>query len=299
MAGTEKQQCRLVVGDLVMDLNCYPPALADVLANWFIQEASDRPADLDLDLELVAHEDIPELPNSLLANKLVGSDGSFDVAGGLITGCLDRTGARGSIRPKATLARGRLLRILEQIFYQAFHSANTLRGGDACLVHSSAVIADGAGFLFVGPSGAGKSTVAQLSTNHHVLGDEMQLLAPEGEGFTVRSTPFNGTFRSKLPGQAPLRAIFILEQADAHRLTAIGPAEAASALAAEIVPPVGLDELPTPDTLPAMVEYAARILEYTPVWRLEFLPDPGFWEILATEFNLEIGDGPGDRSDQP
>ncbi len=86
------------------------------------------------------------------------------------------------------------MRILEQIFYQAFWSARRAAGLDAFLIHSSAVIVDGRGFLFVGPSEAGKSTVARLSAAHHVLGDEMNLVRSSGAGLTLVGTIFNGLF---------------------------------------------------------------------------------------------------------
>ncbi|MBK7188683.1 MAG: hypothetical protein IPH86_08440 [bacterium] len=103
---------------------------------------------------------------------------------------------------KAALSR-RSLRIFEQL-YQAYASARQRPDKTAWLVHPSAVIADGQGFLFVGPSEAGKSTVAKLSSQLHVLGDEMNLLAPRaGGGWDLIGTPFNGLFRARKPGRAP------------------------------------------------------------------------------------------------
>jgi hypothetical protein len=177
---------------------------------------------------------------------------------------------------------------MEQVFYQAFHSARQAAGSEAFLVHSSAVIAKGSGFLFVGPSEAGKTTAAMNSTAHHILGDEMTLVLPEDESILLEGTPFNGTFKEKKPGKAPLRAVFLLKQASRHRISTMDKAEAASLIAAEVVPPVGLDQIPGPETIPAMVDMAACILDRVPVFVLELLPDPGFWAVIDDHFKLGL-----------
>jgi hypothetical protein len=183
------------------------------------------------------------------------------------------------------------MRIWEQVLYQAFISAQRARGGEGFLVHSAAVIAEGRGFLFVGPSEAGKSTAAENSRAHHVLGDEMNLVRPgAGNSFEVVGTLFNGTFKEKRPGRAPLAGVFVLEQAPHHALVPIGRAEAVAALSTEIVPPVGLDEIPDAATVPAMVETAAGLVERCEVLRLECLPDPGFWQVIGPRFGLTTTD---------
>jgi hypothetical protein len=57
-------------------------------------------------------------------------------------------------------------------------------------------------------------------------------------------------------------------------------------LAGEIVPPVGLDEIPGPDTLPRMVDAAQAIAANTTLKVLRFTPDPGFWKTLEGAFGL-------------
>ena len=205
-------------------------------------------------------------------------------AGGLITGRYDSASRRGVIRAKQLLFEIPLFRVLEQIFYQAFHSARSVSGHDAQMIHSSAVIADGAGFLFVGPSEAGKSTAAACSAAYHVIGDEMNLLEWTPDGLMLEGTGFNGLFRDKAPGRAPLKAVFLLKKTPEHALSLVPPAQAATALAAEIVPPVGLASIPDETTLPAMVDSASRILQSVAVRCLEFRPDAGFWPVILKEF---------------
>ncbi len=279
---------RLDLGGAVIAVHCEPAEFAIGLANWFGRPSAGAEPHIRVDLELVPHPDVPDLPNSLVTTKVLAEDGSFDIAGGLITGRFNAADGRGNIRAKGTLIRGPLMRILEQIFYQAFWSARRAAGLDAFLIHSSAVIVDGRGFLFVGPSEAGKSTVARLSAGHHVLGDEMNLVLNTGESLAVVGTVFNGLFKGKQPGSAPLAGVFLLKQAPRHALTEAPLLEAVTALAAEIVPPVGLDEVPTRDTLPGMVALAETLAGKTDLKYLEFLPDDGFWQVIAAEYGLEI-----------
>ena len=180
------------------------------------------------------------------------------------------------------------MRILEQIFYQAFWSARRAAGLEAFLIHSSAVIVDGRGFLFVGPSEAGKSTVASLSSDYHVLGDEMNLVRDTENGLVLVGTLFNGLFKDKQPGEAPLAGVFLLKQAPHHALTKAPLLEAVTSLAAEMVPPVGLDEIATRETLPQMMGLAETLATKSELKFLEFLPDDGFWNVIAAEFGLAL-----------
>lgn len=282
------QEYRLDLGGSVIGFHCFPPPFAAFLGHWFDRPSSPAPAHIDLEFELIPHEESLFLPNTLLRTKTVTPAGGFDIDGGLFRGHYDPQQRRGRIEAKAVLSRGRLMRVMEQIFYQAFFSARQASGRDSVLIHSSAVIAGGQGFLFVGPSEAGKSTAAGNSSRFHVLGDEMNLVHFTPDGVVLEGTPFNGTFRHKKPGSAPLRAVFLLNQAPRHAIVPVGGAEAGSILAAEVVPPVGLDQVPTPATVPAMVDQAARIVGAVPVVRLDLLPDPGFWDVIANEYDLQL-----------
>jgi hypothetical protein len=219
------------------------------------------------------------VPNSLLLTKRADGDG-FDIADGLIRGHFDAQAGRGRVVVRSTLLRGQMMRVFEQLIYQMFHSAVKRSGYPAVLVHSSGVVRDGRGYLFVGPSGMGKSTVAELSRAYAVLNDEMNLIEFADDGLTLVGTPFNGFFTAKVPGRAPLAAILLLEQAAAHAVAAADPAAAVAAVAAQITPPVGLQDLAPPETRNAMLDLADRLLRRLPARRLRFRRDPGFWDVI-------------------
>lgn len=279
---------RLDLGGCVIAFHCDPAPFSGFLSYWFDRPTTLKDPHIHLEMELVPHRESLKLPNTLLQTKTVDGKGGFDIDNGLIRGYYDPTTRRGKIEAKAVLAQGELMRVMEQIFYQAFFSARQAAGLDSILVHSSAAIADGQGFLFVGPSEAGKSTAILNSSAHHVLGDEMNLIHFTEEGLVLEGSPFNGLFRDKKPGKAPLRAVFLLNQASRHSIEEIGSAEAGSILAAEIVPMVSLDEVPGVNTVPDMVEVAAKVIGQTSVKRLNLLPDPGFWSVIAKKYNLAL-----------
>lgn len=299
---------RLDVGGAVIGLRCPQPGLAEGLSAWFGVPSSAQDAAITLDLEVVGHDDAPAFPRSLLTTKRLLQQGAgatagaqpFDIADGLATGWYDATAGRGALRVKAALLDGHYARIFEQLLYQAHASARRRLGQAAWLVHSSAVIVDGQGFLFVGPSGAGKSTVARLSAGRHVLGDEMNLLLPRpGGGWDVAGTPFNGLFRAKRPGRAPLRAVLLLAHGPRHELCEVDPAEAVAVLGGEIVPPVGLDQAPGPGTLPAMIDAAHAVAAQVTLKSLRFTPDAGFWTLLADSFGLAAACNDPSRGQEP
>jgi hypothetical protein len=293
VAGPRDNRYVIDLAGVAIGLECRQPALAEGLARWFGTPSAPVEPTILLDLEMVPHEDTPVLPNSLLTTKTVGAGGEFDIADGLIRGYYDQVARRGELKAKGVLLEGRLMRIFEQVLYQAHVSARQAAGLPGFLVHSAGVVADHRGFLFVGPSEAGKTTAALNSMAWHVLGDEMILVIPGGNGPEIVGTSFNGTFRDKHPGRAPLAGVFLLEQAPRHALLPVGQAEATATIAGEIVPPVGLDELPGARTLAAMTDLAAQLVDRVEVARLELLPDPGFWRIIAERFSLATPAGAG------
>ena len=282
-----EREYRLRVGEVVIGLVCPDTAFARAMAEYFAQASDPAEPQVRLDLKLVPHTENPEVPNSLILYKTVGPNG-FDIADGLIRGHYDPTTGAGELHVKTILTNGRMTRVFEQILYQAFHSARQRAGYDACLIHSAGVIKDGDGFLFVGPSDAGKTTIARLSADHTVLNDEMNLVEFRPDGIRLVGTPFNGHFRTKQPGNAPLAAVILLGKGHKHALEPMGSGEATGAIAIQITPPVGLDQLADDTTPQTMLDLSSRLVLATEVRKLVFTPDAGFWPLLTRD----LGSGP-------
>jgi hypothetical protein len=100
--------------------------------------------------------------------------------------------------------------------------ARVLAGRQACYLHSSAVIVEGAGLLFLGHSGAGKSTMAgMLDGRAQLLCDDRNIVRRWPDGFRVHGTWSHGEIPRVSAASAPLRAILLLTKAEENRLVKV------------------------------------------------------------------------------
>jgi energy-coupling factor transporter ATP-binding protein EcfA2 len=144
------------------------------------------------------------------------------------------------------------------------------------LVHAAGLERNGLGYLFTGPSGAGKSTVCRVSKDALILNDDLVVLRETESELEVWATPFSNPKQNKPnPGTAKLRSVFILCQAEFHK---VEPENAAIALADLIskTPIVAA----FPENVKILLERCQRFLSHVQVYRLHFLPDDQFWRII-------------------
>lgn len=93
---------------------------------------------------------------------------------------------------------------------------------EGCYLHSSGVVLEGKGLLFVGHSEAGKSTmVTMLKDKAEILCDDRMIVRRWQEGFRVHGTWSHGDVPEVSAGSAPLRAILFLEKARENRLISL------------------------------------------------------------------------------
>jgi hypothetical protein len=283
MAAKDANECRIRMGEVVVSLESSSPEYAASLQDYFGLGRVDEEPHVRLRLEVTPVGAARDVPNSLLASKRLEA-GEFVIDPDLVRGRYDPGGGAGTIAVNCLLTKGQSTRIFEQLIQQAFYSGRERCGCDGFLVHSSAVVRGGAGFLFVGPSEAGKTTVAQLSREHVVLNDEMGLIVFDGDGVELHGTPFNGYFKEKSEGSAPLKAVFLLEKGASHEIRPVGRAKAMTLLATQVVPPVGLSDVLTHRAREAALDVAERLSSRVPVQVLRFSPDPGFWDLIDRAF---------------
>ncbi len=100
--------------------------------------------------------------------------------------------------------------------------ARVLADHQGCMFHSSGVVLDDRGFLFVGHSGAGKSTmVKMLIDKAEILCDERIVVRKGQDGFRIHGTWTHGEIPIFSPSSSPLTAILFLSQASENRITPI------------------------------------------------------------------------------
>ncbi len=284
MLSVKKNEYHLAVGNRVLGMSFYPSRYAALFREYFGAEFSQEKADIHLELRITQRKKATGIENSLFTSKSLTKTG-FMIADGLVRGMYDKKTKEGTIRINKILTVKPTIRVFEQLLYQAYYSAKKNYGCDEFLIHSAGVLHRGLGYLFVGSPGAGKTTVAGLSLPDTVLNDEINLISFVKNGAHVQSTPFNGLFKEKSAGYGQLRAVLLLRQSSEHKLKDIKGVDAVKVLAREIVPPIGLDEEITPTVRASMLDMADRIRKSVPVYRLEFLPNRGFWKLIDQEIS--------------
>ncbi|MDY6968456.1 MAG: hypothetical protein SVR08_07370 [Spirochaetota bacterium] len=283
MAKKRSREFRLKVGEYVIGMICRLKKHIEYFETYFGINNSDEEADIQLRTKFISHKKILDIPDSMFNAKVIEDD-KFIMGDNLVSGQINPETGLGTVRIKIGLFKGTAVRVLEQVLYQAFYNAVKLNNADSFLIHSSGVIYKNKGYLFVGPSESGKSTIADLSSDYHILNDEICHIGYRDSQVIISSTPFNGLYRKKYAGSAVLESIFILEQAKHHKIRDVKKSIAVKLLAKEIVPPVGLNELIDQKTFVSMIDMADRLYRSVPIKKLEFLPDNQFWHEIDNEF---------------
>ena len=271
-------QLKLAVGPVTIGLEFEEENLLSHFYEYFSGQVSEDEPQININIRFTDEGDFTTVPNSLFLTKKTGEN-SFEAGNGLIKGQFNKKLNKWTFIVHYLIVKGEYARVFEQILYQAYTSVS--QNGNTSLIHSSGVIKDGWGYLFVGPSESGKSTVALLSQKFQVINDEINIVNLNSDTPILEGTPFNGLYREKKAGKAPLKGIFILNQAPFHGVERIGGGKAIKPLAQEIIPPIGLDEELSSTTYLKMMDKAKNISETVPIYRLDFLPDDGFWDIIS------------------
>jgi len=161
-------------------------------------------------------------------------------------------------------------------FTRIVFSCLAVQAGGA-LIHAAAAVRHGGALVFFGPSGSGKSTVASLAGDYLVLNDDLVALLPSDKCWTVFSTPYWNQYRGKndRPRWAPLVGLFRLVQDRRVFLEVVSSGEALAELLA-CVPVIGQSALLSAQLL----TICANVLDQIPFYRLHFLPDDSFWNII-------------------
>lgn len=272
--------CRIKVGSTVIEIQCPARGLAERFKRYFrspVEESDTSTIAVFLDTD--ANGKRRRIPDSLFIGKSV-EKGFFTMGGGVLRGDYVSGKMDVKLRVDARLLSGRLVRIFEQFLYQAFYSDPVNRSRNSFLIHASGVIHNGKGFVFTGPSGSGKSTIAKLSAENPVLNDEICLVTFEGGRVWVSYTPFNGFFKKKTESRAPLNAVFLISHGKKHSILRMDHAKASTALLQQIVPPIGIDEAISGDTISRIFDLAESLQKKVPVYGLAFTRDAGFWNEI-------------------
>jgi len=112
---------------------------------------------------------------------------------------------------------------------------NRLLQAGVLIVHGSAIVLEGRGYVFFGPSGAGKTTISRWwkEAGAQLLNDDRVAIFRDTTGvWQVAGTPWHGEEPIVCPASAPLHAVVRLRQANENLIRALDPVTALAELTA-------------------------------------------------------------------
>jgi radical SAM protein with 4Fe4S-binding SPASM domain len=145
--------------------------------------------------------------------------------------------------------------------------AHVLSHRQAFYLHSSAMLVDGRGIMFVGPSDAGKSTTLKMfNDTEDILCDDRNIVRKWNDTWHVHGTWSHGEIPTVSDKSAPLAAIFFLEQSRSNRLIPVDDlAQRKQRLLPRLIRPVRIPEW-WQVTLPLVTDLARSV----PCYRMQF-----------------------------
>ena len=154
------------------------------------------------------------------------------------------------------------------------------------LFHSSVTVRNGVGYMFLGHSGTGKSTHSrmwlQAFEEAWLLNDDNPAVRILADGSVrVYGTPWSGKTPCYKNDSAPVGALVQLAQAPENKITRLRMTQAYPYILASVS---GLKILP--ESMDAIYESIAALLETCPVYKLECLPNVEAAQLCAQTCSL-------------
>jgi len=159
-------------------------------------------------------------------------------------------------------------------------------GMQTLLFHSSVTVLDGKGYMFLGHSGTGKSTHSKQWKEAfpacELLNDDNPAVRIWPDG-TVRvyGSPWSGKTPCYKNDSAPVQALVQLAQAPENKITRLKMSQAYPYILASVS---GLKVMP--EMMDQIFDSIAKLLEISPVYRLECLPNPDAARLCAQTCSL-------------
>lgn len=154
------------------------------------------------------------------------------------------------------------------------------------LFHSSVTVRNGAGFMFLGHSGTGKSThsrqwLAAFDDARLLNDDNPVVRVLSDQTVRVYGSPWSGKTACYINDEAPVAALVQLAQAPENKITRLKMTQAYPYILASVS---GLKVLP--QMMDTLYETIAQLLESTPVYKLECLPNTDAARLCAQTCSL-------------
>jgi hypothetical protein len=296
---------RIQFGDICYALACHDTDIFDSLKELFNVFRSERPADINIKLNIVDRLDRAQV-ESILSQMEIARQGNNYITPNKAFGI-----AFNAARNTFTVTADRLifdpslkLKPFNRLFSIAYFTTSWLRHlsrPTAMLVHSCGILRNGQVLLFAGPSETGKSTIGRLCSEDYgvTLNDEMVLLSwpqPHNHGLWVHSIPIVGEVPFRLNTSAPLAGVLMLKQSKRTAVRRISRKEAYLRFLYQIINPSYFNQNDRRAAFSMITEFVDEVTKATPFYELEFALDKNLlWEVEASIAELK---GKEERDDR-
>lgn len=155
---------------------------------------------------------------------------------------------------------------------------NCLLNKMGIVIHASAIKWEGKSILFSAPSGTGKSTQAGLWKTYmgaDILNDDRPAVRIQDGQPVVYGTPWGGSYSIFANDQAPLAAVFMLEQASKAAIRQLSAIEAVRLLIPRCYLPYY-----SPERMDTAIGLVEKIISTTPIYLLSCSPDRDAMELV-------------------
>jgi len=157
--------------------------------------------------------------------------------------------------------------------------AQLLADREGCYMHSSGIIMDGKGLLFVGHSEAGKSTMLKMLRGHgELLTDDRVIVRRGADGFRIHGSWSHGELSDVSPMSAPLHAVLYLDKAPTNELVPITDLRERFRLPLSYI----VRPLVTADWWHKMLSLSEKLAAEVPAYRLRFDKSGAVVDLLKT-----------------
>lgn len=146
-----------------------------------------------------------------------------------------------------------------------------------CIIHSSGMIINGKGFLFVSHSEGGKSTTIPLLKEYGiVLCDDRNIIRKVNNQYRIYGTWSYGTVREISPLNAPLSAIFFIEKSKKNGLALINDKKYVWKMLLDCI----VKPLITADWWNKMFDFYEELIKDIPFYSLEINKEANLYETI-------------------